>query len=82
MINTPADLEALYRGADAIENLGDAITRDIDRWMDDHADRRSDGEVAVDFLLDPTNIRLVTPVLRAAGWQPPAHAVTSPAVSP
>jgi hypothetical protein len=74
VINTPHDLIRLTDSALDIEDLGAAITADIDRWMDDKADTRSDGEVAVDFLLSPDNVYLVAPVLIAAGWRPPTAA--------
>jgi hypothetical protein len=82
VINTPADILNLADSAEPIEDLGVAITTDLRRWMEDRADPRSDGEVAVDFLLDPGNVRLVAPVLIAAGWRPPEHATATLTLTP
>jgi hypothetical protein len=74
VIDTPADILNLIDSTEAVEDLGIAITTDIRHWMDNRTDPRSDGQVAVDYILNPGNVHIVAPVLIAAGWRPPEHA--------
>lgn len=82
MIDTPADIINLGDQAEAIEDLGIAITTEIRGWMDNQADPRSDGQVAVDYILNPGNVQIVAPVLIAAGWRPPAYATATATAAP